>query len=436
MATETISREQLVGSTSILLDRALTNPLPMSYETYRVMRTDPTLALARALSVAPIAAASWGVEADEDVDEDRRQFISDVMMPLRHQIIEPAMYGGIDFGWQAFEKVFAVKDNRIIVELIKPLLQDISFILIELGSGLFAGISQDSNITIPLENSLLISFRVEGTQWYGQSLLENARAAYNEWVEANAGAALYDKKIAGSRIVVHYPPGQSEVDGVMKDNGLIARDFLRALEGAGSIAIPTTVAAYVDQLNKDTAELFQWKVDILTDGGNKQAAFTPRLQYLDVQKVRALLMPERAILEGQFGTKAEAGVHADLALTHASLTHEMITRTVNTNVVDQLLMLNWGAEAKGTVRIVAAPLADEKLAFLRGVYTEIINDVGSTAIEKIDVDAVMEQLGVPISLVDPADLIEPFRSAPGLTGDQIEEVEDIGNDDALDVIED
>lgn len=430
MATETISRAQLVGATSVLLDKALTNPLPMSYETYRTMRTDPTLALARALSVAPIAAASWGVESDEDIDDDRRQFISDVVMPLRHQIVGPAMYGGIDFGWQAFEKVFSVKDGKIVVEVIKPLLQDISYILIDPGSGTFAGISQDPNIMIPVDNSLLISFRVEGTQWYGQSLLENARAAYNEWVEANAGAALYDKKIAGSRIVVHYPPGQSEVDGVMKDNGEVARDFLRALEGAGSIAIPTTVAAYVDQLSKDTVELFQWKVDILTDGGNKQAAFTPRLQYLDVQKVRALLMPERAILEGQFGTKAEAGVHADLALTNASLVHEMITRTVNTNLVDQLLVLNWGSEAKGTVRIVAAPLADEKLAFLRDVYKEVINDVGSTSIEKIDIDAVMEQLGVPVSLVDPLDvdkLTQPFRPQPGLDKDELEVVENIAS---------
>lgn len=41
---------------------------------------------------------------------------------------------------------------------------------------------------------------------------------------------VYDQKIADLRIVVHYSPGQSAVDGVMKDNKEVARDFLRALE--------------------------------------------------------------------------------------------------------------------------------------------------------------------------------------------------------------
>lgn len=428
--SDSISKAQLISVNVSSLDRKLNNPLPKTYNTYRTIRKDPTIALARALSVAPVVAASWGVEADEEVDEERQQFIADTMLPLRDMIIETAMFGGVDFGWQAFEKIFHVNsEGRIALDRVKSLLHDINCILIDTATGEFAGIRQSDGPDIPLENVLLFSFRVEGTQWYGESLLENIRETYNEWKEADSGAAVYDKKIAGSRIIVKYPPGQSEVNGALVDNGIIARDFVRALEGAGSVTMPTVVASYLDELNKDTAELLQWNIEILTDGG-KQATFTPRLEYLDTQKVRGLLIPERAILEGKFGTKAEAGQHADLALTAMMLTHEKLTRKVNRDVVDQLLVLNWGEEARGSVRLIAAPLADEKLGFLRTVYEKILSDPGSTEIETVDRDTLKQMLGVPITEFDPEegndDKPLPFRPQPGLEDDELETVRSIG----------
>ena len=124
------------------IGRELTNPLPKSYATYRTMRTDPTIALARALIAAPVVAAEWGFEADDDAPEDAVKLIQDIYEPARRGIISAAMYGGMDFGWQGLEQVFGNQDGATIVAKFKPLLQDITTILVDDKTGEFKEIQK------------------------------------------------------------------------------------------------------------------------------------------------------------------------------------------------------------------------------------------------------------------------------------------------------
>lgn len=402
-ALEEITGTQLVASSG---SNELSKSLPKSYATYRTMRTDPTLAMARALSAAPVIAGEWSVEADDDVDKERVSFVQSQLMPLRELIVEPAMLGGIDFGWQGFEKVFAYseKEGRIIIRKVKPLLHDLTKILIDKDTGVFAGFSQVTpdgrDVLLPLDNSLLISFRVEGTQWHGQSLMENARDTYTRWNETNDVAARYDRKVAGANYVIHYPLGTSkDADGNLTDNAELAKALLAALEGTGNIIIPNVMSAHIENLNKEALDKFGWKIELLSDGVPKQYAFVPRLRFLDIQKVRALLFPERAILEGQFGTKAEAAEHGDVALTQMEITGRLITRYVNWYLVDQLLAVNFGNDARGTVRLVSAPLSDVDRQYQKDVYDKILtNQAGFLGeYQNIDTDALKDGLKIPKS---------------------------------------
>jgi hypothetical protein len=176
------------------------------------------------------------------------------------------------------------------------------------------------------------------------------------------------------------------------DNTDIATAIFAALESAGNVGIPTTVAA-----NPDERDNQDWDLSILADGSGQQPTFIPRLQYLDIEMVRGLLLPERAGLQGQHGTMAEAGEHIDLALTNSDLTHKHITRMINWHSVDQLLVLNWGESARGTVRLVAAPIRDAKLAFFRTVYQALLTNPSGFLEEfgTIDRDSLKDSLGVP-----------------------------------------
>ncbi len=378
-----------------------------TYKELRAVRKDPTVQLARALLVSCIQAGSWNIEADDDVPAEVKDFFGHVL-PLREDFIYNAVaYGKVDFGWCGFEKIFSSDGNRIMIESLKPLLHDMTLVMVT-PHGRFNGYRQNSMgwgvlnpqagtigptmpLDIPIEKCFHIAFGVEAGYLYGMPLLENIRASMDMWDECNDGARRYDKKLAGTHWVVKYPPGTGTVDGESVDNGVIAAQILAALESSGSVAMPTTAATVLQEIvNAEVGNLYAWSVELLDDKGKKQASFSDRLKYLDTQKVRGLGFPERAILEGSFGTKAEAGVHGDLALQNMEATDRQIVRVFNQQLINQLLVLNFGEQYQDKVRVVAAPLVDKQIDFLRKVYEE-----RSKADPDIDLQGMRDKLGVP-----------------------------------------
>lgn len=420
--------EKSKAQVSTTIGGTLTSPLPASYKTYRTMRKHPTISLTRAMVAAPVLAGSWSVEADDDVDkpDDKTEFIRDQFEVHRERIMESSIkYGRCDFGWQPFELVFHEVDNMVGLEKPKPLLHDITTILVG-EHGEFVGFEQNSNTGNPTKllgkYAMNISFGVEGTNWYGTSLMENSREYYNQWRESNAGAERYDAKIAGSHWVIHYPVGTTDIDGVETDNADIADDILEAMESSGSVVIPNTQAAQIKELSNDNPA---WRIELLEDKGSRQPGFTDRLNYLDKLLVRSFLMPERSIMEGQFGTKAEAGAHADLAITQVTLWDRWITNEVNKQAVDTLLEANYGKDLRGKVYLVSAPLADAQLSFLQGVYTQLLTNA-STVLEEfptLNTDAIKDRLGVPKS-----EETAPAGEEPGLGLSLEEEWKMVGKD--------
>jgi len=364
-----------------------------TYTQLRALRKDPTIALARGLLVSTIQAGSWNIEADEDVQDDLREFIEHIL-PLRDSFLYNCIaLGRVDFGWIGFEKLFTTNGERIQLAGLKPLLHDMTTILVT-GNGKFSGFRQNplsgTPIDVPVEKSFHIAFDIEAGNLYGYPLLENVRATMDMWDESNDGARRYDKKLAGTHWVVKYPPGTGTVDGVNKDNGEIAALLLAALESSGSVAIPTTAATVLQEMiNAEVADLYAWHVDLLEDAGQKQSSFIDRLKYLDTLKVRGLLLPERAILEGQFGTKAEAGEHGDMMITNMEQIDKIIVEMVNEQIVNQIVELNYGPEMVGKIWLTALPLIDEQITFLREIYKKVSDP-------NLDLETLKDKLDLPI----------------------------------------
>ncbi len=378
-----------------------------TYPQLRAVRKDPTVSLARALLISCIQAGSWSIEVDEDVSDEVREYFNHVLKLREDFIYNAVAYGKVDFGWQGFEKIFSTDGNRVYIESLKPLLHDMTIVLVT-PQGRFNGYRQNSMgwgglqpqagsvgpvypLDIPLEKSFHIAFDVEAGYLYGMPLLENIRSSMDMWDECNDGARRYDKKLAGTHWVVKFPPGTETLDGETVDNGVVAAVVLAALESSGSAAIPTTTAEVLQEIvNAEVGNLYAWHIELLDDKGKKQASFNDRLKYLDAQKVRGIGFPERSILEGNFGTKAEAGVHGDLALQNIEATDREIVRAMNNQLINQLAEVNFGAELVGKVRLVAAPLVDKQISFFRDVYKELVKSDPD-----IDMVAMRDKLDVP-----------------------------------------
>jgi len=397
------------------------------YPELRCLRQDPTVALVRAIHVSAIQEAGWSYESTDEAPDGAEELIKKCFEPLRMRFCKQAMEGYIDYGWQTWEVVMTTNDEgEDIIGELKPLLQEITILLVDRRTGMLIGLLQRmlnaamAEIPVSMVDGMLtagiVLYRdemvhtaidVEGTYWYGRPLLENLIVVGKSYKTIEESAHRYDKKIAGAHWIVHYPIGTSKYNGVDTDNAIIAQNILNNLESNGSAVVPRSIVPYQDDLKVGAEDA--WKFELMTADSSSAAQFVDRMKYLDTLKVRAFGTPERSMLEGQYGTKAEAGEHQDLGLVVLEARHALICNSLNNDAVNRVLADNFGDEARDTVKIKPTPLSDDAIAFLRQVYEALlISPAANVEWGAMDKSALRERVGVPFDKDTAADLEDKF----------------------------
>ena len=400
----------------------------------REMRKHPTIALTRQLIIAPVLAAGWDYKEEEDAPKGAKEFIQKELKALRMHLLRTTFQGYIDFGWQPYEKVFVLrKDGFIGIKKLKPLLQQFTQIRVIPRTGEYNGLWQPAyhhydETFLDTQETLCITIDYEGTDWYGHSIFENTEGAYLQYENARKGADRYDTKVAGSHWVVHYPPGESEYEGETVSNDIIADQILNNLEASGKIAVPRALEAFIDEIrdSKDNA----WKIELLSDVSNATSNFIERLKYLDALLVRTFGVPERSILEGSFGTKAESETHSEAAVLNMDMRHRLAVVQYNQHLVNHLLRINWGEEYENTVYIEPGPLDNRQKTLLARIYDRMLQhpDLGFEEFDSIDTEMLKSELGIPIlSEYDTVkkglrDVLRSPTTEPGVRKDEREPV--------------
>jgi hypothetical protein len=377
----------------------------------RQMRRDATIGFLRDMFMAPILAAEWTVTSDDPKYAAAVENVEKSTVPHRVKFLEDGFQGLMDFGWQPYETVLERNpDGTFFVRKHKPLLQDFTDILVD-EHGRLLGVNnvpiyrvastkpveQRYNVDLYRGECVVLYRQTEGTNWYGEPLMRRCERPYDSWLEADDAARRFDNKVAGATWVMKYPEGTTRYNGVETDNEVIASDILRALASSGKIAIPYAVSKIMDDLNNAQGQQ-AWSVELIS-AQTQQSTFVDREKYIDALKARGIGIPERAIFEGQFGTKAEAEAHADFAVDNLEMAHAKVVALVNEQEVDPLVELNNGPEFVGHVRLEAAPLQDAKRKFIRDLYTSYFNSPNGQAVEqaKVDFPAIRDQLGIPVT---------------------------------------
>jgi hypothetical protein len=215
--SEKTSAQVLVASFGLSRPELTTNYGWDWFAKVRKMRTDPTISLIRDLVLGPILSSEWSVGHTDDAPKGAADLVLKNVSNIRKYLVENALTGLMDFGWQAFEKVWAVdQDGTTIIDKIKPLLQDITQILVDTKTGEYLGIIQTPQFMqvseahqvgefqvfgsgyLKAKDTILCNINVEGTYWYGRAIMRNIVIPYDGWNTVNETADRYDKKIAGS----------------------------------------------------------------------------------------------------------------------------------------------------------------------------------------------------------------------------------------------
>ena len=382
--------------------------LPASYSYYRTMRKHPTIALARRLSIAPLLRASWSIEG-EDASEETLELAQAVVDDNRAAFMAHACASLYDYGFAAFEQYLEpdpadleasmtgpcppVGFEKRMTLRVKPLLADFVKARVD-AAGAFAGVSVSSPgayrpTILPLDQCIFLGLDAEAGQLFGVGYLENARSTYQSWQDVDDGAKRYDRKVAGTHLVLYYPPGSSiDAAGTETDNGVLAQQFLKMLESSGMVAVEAERQNFLDMASAKLPPA--WHVEYLSDSSPRQGSFIERARYLDALLVRAFMLPERAILEGEFGTKAEAVAHQNLALQAMEATHEFLAEEFERQALSPYLALLVGAEQSKSLRLSAGPINREASLWKRSLLESII----AKRPEVVDLDALMDEMGL------------------------------------------
>ena len=373
-----------------------------SYATYREMASNPTVVLAFAAATAPVKGAPIAVEADDDVPDAVVQYVQDAIWPIRPELFRD-MLGAVKFGWFGGEIVWELRDGRATVERVKPLLSDITEVLVN-EAGDVTGLR---NKGVDLGPGKAFHFALDGEAGYpyGRSRFENFReTAWWPWRNCLKQLSSYGIKGASIIPVLTFPLGQdTDETGALRDNKDNAQRMLADASRGDAICLPMTFPPWAMELlsrgmsPEAIAKLVAWQLTFLETRSGHGAEYIQQLKLHESNIARGMLVPERAILEGQYGTKAESTAHIDVGLAIAQELLDAVVRAVNRGLVDVLVSVNYGPSMVGKVYIVAGRLSDADKQFIRGVWGDILRNPANMDLVQMwsDVDSALDSFSWP-----------------------------------------
>jgi hypothetical protein len=419
-----ITKNQTGGGVCSISQFPMTEISTGTFETYRRMRGNPTVALARMVATAPIRTASWSVEVQDGSSDDMVALVQDNLQRLWPQFIKDVLFS-LDYGFSPFEKVWIVQDSKLVYKKLKPLLVDKTKILVD-AYGSFSGFRQDA-LDLEPEKCFLFTHDGEAGDLYGRSRHENIRKdAWMPWIDTAEKRKAYVKKVSGTIPMIEYPEGVSK-DGTGQDlsNFEIAKKILSSLGTGDGVAMPNVFAKYAGDLSKagiDINQLKAWQISFLETKGSHASGMTEIMRHCESLIMRGWLVPERTAIEGQYGTKAESGEHAEIALLLADLLLQDIISAVNENLVNPLLYLNWGENATGLVYVKKSGLAPELKLFFRDIIKTVLTNPANVDLflGMVDIDALLDNTEIPkaVEVVD-ANNIEQTQKPDNQQGDAL-----------------
>lgn len=378
-------------------------PLPGTFEVYRRISAHPTVALVMRIVTAPVVANSWGWAKRADAPAEWLDFTRGMLQPMRTSVLTNGLKALV-YGFAAFEKVWAMEGRRVVLEKLKPLLPDITKILVD-ERGNVAGFRQQLGDEPPRDllgaKAFLYTHDGECGNWYGRSRHENVRVTWSQAMQTAERLAQYQKKVAGVIAQLHYPEGTSrDAAGVERSNDWIAQQILEAVSMGKSVRFPNLFASIDDpRAAAELAGKSQWVLSQFDPGGTDHSAgLINALVNYDKLLFRGWLRPERVGLEAQYGSRADAKQHSETSVLDSELIDRDFAEAFNAGVVNDVLTLNFGPRAKGAVWVEPSPISDTHTDTAKAIVTALLNHpaTASRVAEQIDVRGMLEDLDVAV----------------------------------------
>lgn len=365
-------------------------PDDIPLETYDKMRWDGQIQIGMSALKLPIISRTFWIECE---NEKIKWFVHSIIKPLWRDLLKSCMLA-MDYGFAAHEKVWDIKEDfRVTSDTERP--EDkidfrTSAIIYKKFKSLhpmtiemkyddkqnFDGFYQNKNrpqleVDLPADKCFVYTHNKEWGNIYGWSRL---KAAYPYWYGYWVVKGWHERWL-GRRgvppIVVKHPPGQSQfglnADGTpaFKDNAEIAREVVGSLTPDSVITMPSTE-------NKDSiGNKSGWSIELLNDNSTA-VPYIEAMDRYDAMKLRAIIVPERAITQDQsVGSYALAETHVWILMETLKGVISDLEDHINKYIILPLVQANFG-DGSPTVRLTIEEVGRELSNAMFELYRQMI----------------------------------------------------------------
>ena len=173
------------------------------------------------------------------------------------------------------------------------------------------------------------------------------------------------------------------------DEALAVAEQLRS---GANVAMPSSVIrGYAEDRPTNVRE---WDFKQVESTANF-AALNESFEYLDVQKLRSIMVPEQGLIEGKGGSSSRnvAAEFGDLLKESQAVVMEEIDDHINRFMIPQLLEANFGPGGASCKKVTTG-FDPQDLETMRSIVTGVANTKGEIA--EVDMQRLLDNLGIPL----------------------------------------
>lgn len=388
------------------LYNSLSNILPYTSERtpaqYKRMRMHPMCWLGLNFTKLGLSSVPPVFESE---DEEARCITEAVFKPFWGKLIKEALEI-LDYGWKPFEvlwkydKIYYKKKDIVkpyeglVLKCPKGLDPETVYLLTDEKLGNLSGFKQygiDKDILCDDNKALIFTHLLESGQFYGISALE---PAYPYWFDANLNRQFHMRWLERKGVGILkgiYPAGKTDVEGSEVDNQDIMLDLLSSVIEGRVLSLPS---------KRDESGNLVWDITFLSDE-DKTDPFINRAKYLDESILRALIIPEKALTQGEIGARASVEAYQDLFLERKETLLSDIISVIDNFLVKPFVEYNFGSETK--VHVYAGEFSDRSKE-VAGRLVERLVDKDKV---KVNTQWLIDKTSIPLEEQEPVEPVTP-----------------------------
>jgi len=387
------------GELPYLSDRTIAN--------YKKMRFHPMCTLGLNFTTLGLTEVPRVVECE---NEEVRVIVDVMLGRIWKRLLRDA-FESLFFGFKPFEiryepgalKYKMPDDEKertfsgILLRQPKALDAEYVRILVDDTGGL-RGFKQDfstGEVLVEDRKCLIVTHQFESGNYYGISAME---PIYSSWYISSINMQFHTRWLErkGTGLFLgRYPVGKQD-DGT--DNAVVMNGILDSIMEGTTIALP---AGYDENGNP------MWDISIL-DAGDKTDAFIQFHEYLDKTILRGLVIPERALTQGEVGARASVEAYSDIFMNRKQDILDNVVDHINKYLVPNFVALNWGDKLEVTVS--AGRMDDRSKA---NAYALVEKLVEKDRIE-VELEWLIEKTGIPLTEKEAVDIVAEVNAKMGI----------------------